>query len=503
MVIVLDQLGSDTLLRHLPQLDPQGLIRQSIKRGVYYERSRYPYAGTFTAPGHATIHTGFPPAQSGIVANNLWSRELKHSRPIVHDTNSPVINTPQRFVSPKRLQKATVGDLLKSTRKGQAKVVSLSIKARAAVLSAGKKADLVLWYEGSSRRFTSSTFYTNQKGALPKWIDTWSKKHSIGQSPHPWEPLDPQLYASLLGKDDQPGEGNSALGLGTRFPHHADATSSATSWLTTPHSSTVLIDLAAHAVKHMRLGKGHEADLLALSISGTDYVGHIFGPHSWEYLDNLRRVDRALGQFVDRLRQTLNTAVLITSDHGALPLPERLRAQGVDAGRINTGQLTQELNQHLTSKLGQAGPWIETYSQPFIIFSKHAQQQPWRTKVRELTRAYLERKPAIHAVYDLRELKPCQDPCAEPKRSAAESVFSLDNGDLFVVPAKGFIPHGGTGTSHGSPWDYDQEVPAIADAPGLTPKRITSVVSQLQIAPTVAQLLDLSTKSFRAAPLPL
>ncbi|MBL0220259.1 MAG: alkaline phosphatase family protein, partial [Myxococcales bacterium] len=183
---------------------------------------------------------------------------------------------------------------------GRALTLSLAMKDRSAVLPGGQHPDACFWLDPRAGGFTTSTYYATE---LPPWIATWQRAHPLAGTMHVWEPQSPSSLASL-GPDDAPGEG--AYGWGATFPHDPSAPASIgepDAYLSTPASTEHLLAFAREAVRELHVGDDEEPDLLAISIATPDYIGHAFGPESWEYVDGLVRVDRAVGVFLDELER--------------------------------------------------------------------------------------------------------------------------------------------------------------------------------------------------------
>jgi predicted AlkP superfamily pyrophosphatase or phosphodiesterase len=492
--VVIDQLPAWAMERYLPYLSPTGAIRRGITQGVYAERVAYDYASTYTAPGHAAIYSGASPSESGIYANDIYDRETRRDVASVADSAYPIFGVSDRGASPLRLRARTVADALKASSAGKARVVSLSIKDRAAILPGGQHPDLALWYEKSTGSFTTSRYYAERVPAFVAAVPT-----RLGD----WMPSQPELYQRLLGPDDAPGEGD-WLGLGTVFPHHASAVSDKASvFRATPDSNHALFWLARRSVAEFGLGNDEVPDLLAVSLSATDYAAHVFGPDSWEYLDLLLAADRELADFIDELGAHTRLAILLTSDHGAAHLPERSLAQGKTAGRIFPKVLARELEDFLAKKLGP-GPWVDTCIEPFVYLSDQGRSPEHREAVVAATIGYLGSLESIARAFDPRKTKPeSGDPV---ERAVAMSAGPDAPGDVFLVPALNFIVDPdvvpGKGTSHGSPWQYDREVPLIVWGVGVKPGRVTEVVDFRTIAATLAALLGVpAPATARARPL--
>jgi hypothetical protein len=502
VVVVIDQLPTHALETYLPHLSPTGAIRRGISRGAFHRRVVYPYAATYTAPGHAAIYTGAPSSESGVVANQVYDYARAAAVASVDDGQHPILGVPGDFASPLVLRAETVADVLDRATGGRAVVASVSMKDRAAVLGGGRSPDLVLWYERSIPGFTASTYYGDE---LPGWVTHWQAEHPIDSTLGVWEPDDAALYERLLGPDDAPGEGG-AHGLGVTFPHDpraGDAPYSALRMM--PASSLDLLALASEAARRTRIGEDDVVDLLAVSISSIDYAGHTWGPHSWEYADNLIRVDRALGSFLDELERTRGPlAVLITTDHGVATMPERARAEGEPAGRVVASRLAEGLESELDRVLGR-GDWVAAFIQPFVYLSPSARDPARRARAVAAATRWLSARPGIEAVFDTREAvgwREAEDPL---RRAVGLSVPDEPTGDLYVVPSRGYIVDNdpdGHGSSHGSPWDYDQTVPVIFWGTGVEQLETTEPLDQRRVAPTIAALLGVPSPE-HAIPEPL
>lgn len=485
--MIYDQLGSDTLLAHLDLLDPGGAIRRAVERGVYLERSVYPYANTLTAPGHATIYSGAPPSVSGIDGNSAWDAGLDRLLPVTQDPHSPIFGREpgNPGASPTRLRVPTVAHALRAHGAGGSKVISLSIKDRSAILPVGSAADLVLWYDAKLGAFTSSPVWGP---ALPAWLGPYQAQHPISELFVPWAAENPALYAARLGPDDAPGEGVLGGGFGKVFPHRLDAHSSPSLLSCTPMLSEYLIRLAEVATRESGLGQDAAVDLVALSISGTDGAGHVFGPRSWEYVDHLIKADRALGAWLARLEQSTPLAVLITSDHGVAPLPE---SRGAGAGRIFPEKLASRVEAALTKSFGP-GPWVLGLHYPYVYLSDRARHSPERTRILAQAREALLGAPEVREVWALERVRSFGD--ADPIERAFRLSVAPDNDADLMIYTQPYFPLDlrdppAQGTNHGTPYDYDRQVPVLAYGAGVPQRRVSEPVDQLRVAATLAHLL--------------
>jgi hypothetical protein len=503
--VVLDQLGSDTFAKYEPLLAEDGALRLLLEQGRVWERAVYPYAATLTAPGHAMLYSGAVPARSGISTNHVIDAHSGKPRAVVDDGASQVIGNPDAHVGPGALLVPTVADALKHQTKGRAKVVSLSLKDRSAVLPAGKQPDLVLWFDDEAKGFTTSHYYAQE---LPQWLRDYNAEHPIEQQLATWEAGEPERLAMVVGPDDAPGEGD-YKGIGTSFPHAiADSSDPYAAFVVSPTSSEYLLALAFEAAQQLALGDDEVPDLLAVSISGTDYAGHVFGPDSWEYVDHLRRADRALLKLIHKLQARTRLAVLITSDHGSAPLPEHARAQAeqrgeaVEAHRIDPGELSAALNAAVAAVHGD-GAWVGGYAAPFVFLGAAARTHEQAGAIRSLALQTLRAQPGVAAVYDVQELAALRESDAL-EAAVRASIHPSSAGDFFVavqrysVPDIGITP--GFGTTHGSHHDYDTEVPVLVLSPGSVALRVREPQDIGQVAPTLAELLAIKPPAAASLP---
>ncbi|MGD8861542.1 MAG: alkaline phosphatase family protein [Myxococcales bacterium] len=506
LLIVIDQLPSEAFLRLRPLLSPRGALRRLETEGRLYQRMVYPYATTYTAPGHTMIVSGATPSESGITCNFWIEPETGRARSSVDDGRHPVLGLAGAHAAPDALRVETVGDVVAAGTKGargRGKVVSLSLKDRAAILSAGKRPDLALWYEAKARTFTTSTYYADRR---PAWLERYLAAHPISLNGTTWAPADSEALTVRLGEDDAPGEG-SYEGLGTTFPYTLDDSPAASkAWRIFPQSSEYLLELAFEAAVQTGLGEDDHPDLLVVSVSGTDYAGHVFGPHSWEYADHLRRADLAIGRLIDRLRKRSEVAVLITSDHGVAPLPERSAASHPGARRLSAETLTAPVEAALDAALGP-GDWVAGFNAPYLFLTPTALGHPEAARLRELAVQALEAIPGVLSAHDTARADALQEGDVAHARAIRLSLHPATSGPIYVVNEAYSIPDIAVvpehGTTHGSPFEYDTNVPAWLLAPGLSPATHTEALDQRRIAPTLAALLGVRPPTAAtASPLP-
>lgn len=484
--IVLDQLPTESMLRWEQALPEAGFLRTAMRDGTYYERARYTYATTMTAPGHAAIYTGQAPRGSGVPSNRRWDPARNKVVSIVDDGEHTIFGRTGAYAGPAILRAPTVGDLLKTASRGEAKVISLSMKDRSAVLSGGAHPDLAVFFDKKTGTFTSSTYYAN---VIPTWLTAFNEAHPYSQYLERWEPLDAGLLSRFAGRDDAPGEGD-WNGLGRVFPHVlASIGEPAETFLATPASAELLFDLATDAIAANELGDDDVTDLLMISVSTTDYIGHVFGPESWESLDGLLRVDARLKHLHDRLSERLDGRVVfaLTSDHGVSRLVESINAEGHRAYRIREMILEETAEAALDAALGTED-WIAAYDHPYLYLSETGLRR--RAEAIPIIQETFNSMPGVRHAYDPKNTPCTDDPLTQ---SVCASFTSGFNGALYVLLESGTSIDeelgANAGTSHGTPWVHDTDVPFLVWGPGIRANRIAEPTPQSLVFATLCRLV--------------
>ena len=490
VVLVVDQLRADQ-----PQVfdrpGQSGGFARFFRGGVVYDSARFEHAFTLTAPGHATIFTGAHPSQHGIVANLWYSRAERLRVESVEDTRYPEFGT-AKGRSPRMLRVGTVGDRLLEATAGRSKIIAVSGKAHSAILSAGKLGK-AFWYEPQAGGFTTSTYYHDQ---LPASVARWNAV-SLRKVPERWTPLPVPDEDSI--RDDTDEFERPPAGIGRSFPHALGVPGSPQSLANlrySPYLDEVTLQFAATLLEERRLGEDADPDLMAISLSGTDYIGHAFGPDSLEMRDNLVRLDRALASFFSLLDEAVgpdNYAVFLTSDHGVVPIPEYQAKRGLPAGRLGMENISREVNLGLRRHFGVDIDLIESFAAPFVYLNFDAARSRGidREKLVAKAAGLLELIPGIARVVrtdsaglDAGEWTPLVRNAIDAERS----------GDLCVLQDPGVYLHdeaGKNATTHGSPYDYDRHVPLMMYGAAIDARRVARPVSPAAIASSLAAYLGI------------
>jgi hypothetical protein len=527
VLIVFDQMKGDYLERWENLFDKDGLGKL-LHEGAWFQNCHYPYAYTLTAPGHASLVTGCTPSKHGVIANEWYDRALRQPVGAVGSgiyrevslRGSP-LGTPGSSAWPGRRLQPSVGDSLK-TAKPRSKMVSLSIKDRSAVLLAALRATACYWFSTALGLFVTSTFY---RDTPHPWVELLNKQRPADRYfGKDWTKLHPKLdYAAYSGKDDVSFEGT-GVKQGRTFPHPTtgglkkpgpafyDAV------MNSPYGNDLLLELAKRAIDAEGLGQRDTCDLLCLSFSSNDLVGHCWGPDSQEVLDVTLRSDLVIKDLLAHLDATVGKdryVVVVSADHGVGPIPEVAALQGQPAGRVSPNLFTGEATAFLqnTFARGQKDlPWIEKFSAGYIYLNHGVLQELHLPALQvELALArWLSRQQGIEAAYPRSRLM--QGPFAGDAigESVRQSFHPECSGDVAVVELRYHMISGpitspkldSYRTTHGTPHEYDTHVPLVVYGWGIKPGVHTERVTPLATAAIVARALGVPKPRAADYPVP-
>jgi hypothetical protein len=521
VLVVFDQMRGDYLDRWADAFGPDGFERIK-KDGVWYSDCHLPYACSSTAPGHASISTGAPPSVHGLVENDWYDRSAaarvycvqplrpyERVPPLRVKAGAPTRGEESGF-SPERLLAPTVADALLAARGNTSRVFSLSIKDRTAVLMGGKTPTGAYCFDTRDGEFHTGAYY---RESVHPWVEEFNASKTADRwFGTTWDRLRPQLdYTRLAGPDDAPGEAFGFHGQGRGFPHpfapKADSPGKEyyTALETSPFGNDLLLELVKKAITAENLGRGPGTDLLCVSFSSTDLVGHQWGPDSWEVLDVTLRADRVVADFLKFLDETPGKdryTMVITADHGICPIPEQGKIP--TARRVNVIEVFRTLGAALDETFGKEGDrpgqWFEGAEKPDRVW-------PWFHLNRALLKArgipseaacdfvaqWLGNRPYLEAAFTRGQIETGKFPPGSLGERVKLAYHPDRCGDVIAIPNPGVLvtPYEG-GTSHGSPHPYDTHVPVLvygAGVPALGKRG--GRVSSLVVAPTLAWALGI------------
>jgi predicted AlkP superfamily pyrophosphatase or phosphodiesterase len=532
LLIVVDQFRYDYLNRFGDLFGSRGIGRL-MREGASWTESNFDYVPTYTAPGHATFMTGAPPSQTGIIANEWYERDTgKRVKSVTDDSTNKLGGKPgEKGYSPRRLLCSTVGDELRMAG-DQSKVIGISAKDRSAILPAGRRANAAYWFGTDNGNMVSSTYYFNQE---PDWVKRFNSLHLAGGWFRArWERLLPEAeYLKRAGKDDVPWENLDKSSNDTNFfPHVITGGASRPERAFykaldyTPYSNDLLISFAEKAITNEKLGEDSETDLLTVSFSSNDYVGHRFGPYSQEVMDMTLRVDRQIGtllDFVDARVGLRNTVVVFTADHGASPVPEHAALMHLPGRRYQKADLRKLVEDGLRDKYARKDRPANDYIQSFtnkgqteeglingnFYLNREALQRDG-IDLDECERVVGElslRMPGVARYFTRAQLQNNLISAADPiARRVLNGFYSQRSGDVIVV----FEPYSilfdlpddptdpRSSATHGSPYSYDTHVPLIIMGRDFAKGTYTKPATPADIAPTLSSLLRLQPPSCSA-----
>ncbi len=527
VIVVFDQLRGDFLPRWRALFDEGGFERL-MTEGAWFPNCHYRHAATSTGPGHATIATGTFPQKHGIIGNDWYERSEESSVNCVQVTGAaaerasrvppaesveddeddqprPRTRSKPRGYSPERLLSPTLADALKEATHGTGKVVSISFKDRSAILPGGRKADLCCWLGSDTGTFVTSRYYRER---LPQWVADYNASRPADRwFGTVWNRLRPDVnYDCWAGPDDVEAEGLGTF-QGRTFPHPLGfppllVKSYYGALYNSPFGNDLLLDFAKRAVVEEKLGQDDVPDLLCLSFSSNDAVGHCYGPDSHEVLDTTLRSDRIMRELMDFLDEHVGKGryvLALTADHGICPFPEVAKLQGKDAARISPLLVDFGSEKMLQDRFGNdsiRGKWIEARSGFWYYLNRQTIERA-KADFREVEQAlaeWLTSRPGVQAAWTRSQLT------QKPNDAIGESVwrtFHPDRGgEVFVVVKPYHLPAvSKVGTNHGTPHDYDTHVPLLLYGPGIRPGTYHQRVGPEVIAGALAEALGIPPPS--------
>jgi hypothetical protein len=504
VLVVFDQMRADYLERWRPLFQADG-FRRLQEQGAWFRNCHYPYSDTVTGAGHATLATGCAPDRHGIIGNYWYDRRARAEAYCAgSDRYAPV---PPRKAdrggagSPDRLLAPTLADAVKKASGGRGRVVSLSLKDRAAVLPGGKRPDACYWFNTKTGLFETSTYY---RDALHPWVAAFNHADVPGEwFGVPWTRVRPALnYDAQSGPDDVPGEGD-GIGQGRTFPHRTGGiplsiAASHEALLNSPFGNELLLALAFRAVEAEQLGQRDTTDLLCVSFSCNDIIGHCWGPDSQEVFDVTLCSDALMArllEFLDRKVGKGNYAMAVSADHGVCPLPEVARHRGLDAGRIPPALLKSKAAKFLAERFGNdpRERWIEAVAEQWIYLDRDtiARHELKQADVEQALAGWLKEQPGIQKAFTRTELL-AGEPEDELGRRLRRSFHPDRSGDVAVLQKPYYlVTDVKTGTNHGTPYPYDTHVPLLVYGPGVRRGSRTEPATPLLAAAVLAKLLGI------------
>lgn len=479
LALVVDQFRYDYLLRFHD--DYHGGFARLLSEGAVFADARYMHYPTVTAVGHSTFMSGATPSISGIIGNAWLDRSTNKQVTSVSDDSTTLLGGPPGVPgsSPNRLLVSTVGDELKMAGRSS-HVIGISMKDRSAILPAGHMADAAYWFDPDSQHFVSSTYYMKQ---LPAWVS------KVNADRPAFKYLGARWTALDAKPDDKPFCSLTA-GSEIRYCEGIEYT---------PYGNELIEDFAEKAIEEEKLGAHEGTDILALSFSANDYVGHQRGPDSPEVRDISRRTDQLLGKLLDFINSHIgagNTLVVFTADHGVAPVPKVNNDRKMPGGYLTASEYSAKIGAQLSAKFGN-GNWFSYDADGFLYLNYETAKKSNAdlAAVRRFAADVARELPHIARVYTSEDLLRGNASADWPGRAVQLGFYGPRSSDLVLVPEPYYMFGNGSGTTHFTPYSYDNHVPLIFYGPGIRAGVHYEAATVNDVAPTLAAILGIETPS--------
>lgn len=496
--IVIDQMRYDYLTRFYNKYG-EGGFKRMINEGFNCKNNHFNYVPTYTGPGHTSIYTGTTPKYHGIIGNNWYDKEIKETVYCAGDDSVESVGTTNIAgkMSPHRMKTSTFADENRLFTQMRGKTIGISIKDRGAILPAGHTANAAYWFHGQNEGvWISSSFYMNE---LPKWVKDFNKTGNPQSYVNEWNTLyDIETYTES-GNDLNTFESGFNGKETATFPYNLaeliDKNGGFDILKVTPYGNSLTTDFALAAIDGEQLGQDHITDVLAVSFSSTDYIGHNFGVNSKEIEDTYIRLDKDLKRLLDSLDAKVGKdeyVVFLTADHGAIDVPAYLQSVKIPAGYLNNADRKIKFQQFLKDIYGTTDI-LENISNNQIFLN--------REKIRELNLDLENVQEAIvneqitynhvYKAYTATSLNSVN--FIDGVEALLEKGFNQKrSGDVILVDDPAYISYGKKGSTHGSDLNYDTHVPLLFFGKGIKHGETLKKTEITDIAPTMSALLGIS-----------
>lgn len=491
--IVVDQMRWDYLYRYQKRYTDGG-FKRLLGEGFSCENTMIPYVPSVTAIGHTCIYTGSVPSIHGIAGNN-FVKEGKKVYCTDDDSVKPVGTTSEAgLMSPRNLWTSTIGDEMKIASNGRAKVVGVALKDRASILPAGHNPDGAFWFDDQTGCFITSSYYMDR---LPKWVEAFNGKRLPEQYlSQKWNTLYPKNTYTESTTDENKYENCIREGVKATLPLNLPELYKKYGYgiiRNTPFGNSLTLDMAKAAIDGEQLGADGETDLLAVSCSSTDYIGHQVGTHAIETEDTYLRLDKAIADFLAYLDSKVgkgNYLVFLSADHGAMNNAAFLQDRRIPAGSWDASATAKKLNHVLAKEYPEAGDIVKTVMNYQVFFNRDV------IKSKQLDFDKIKQTVINQLKEDTSVLYACDMAKASTESIPEEVKFRIINGynrersgDVVIVLKPNFYAHGMKGTDHGAWNSYDTHIPLVFMGWGIKHGATTKQTYMTDIAPTIAAML--------------
>lgn len=496
--IVVDQMRYDYLTRFENRYGKGGFMRL-ISEGFNCKNNHFNYIPTYTGPGHASVYTGTTPKHHGIIANNWYNKFEKQSVYCAGDDSVEPVGTTHRAgkMSPHRMMTTSFADENRLFTQMRGKTIGISVKDRGSILPAGHTANAAYWFHGKDEgNWITSTFYMSE---LPDWVKQFNTEKSVSKYFTTWNTLyDINSYVES-GSDLNDFEGTFKGKDTATFPYDLavlkDQNMGYDILKSTAFGNSIVTDFAIAAIHAENLGQDNDTDVLAVSYSSTDYVGHKFGVNSKEVQDTYLRLDKELERLLNELDKTVgkgNYTVFLTADHGAVNVPAYLQSVNIPAGYLDNKKTKADFEKFLTETY-ETSEFVENVSNNQIFLD--------RVKIKALKLDLAEVQQAIvNEIVNYDNVYKAYTSTTMSTTFFGQGIELLlqngfnqkRSGDVLIMHDPAFISYSRTGSTHGSGLNYDTHVPLLFYGAGINQGSTIKRTNIVDIAPTISALLGIS-----------
>lgn len=497
--ITVDQMRWDYLYRYYNRYS-EGGFKRLMKKGYSFENTLIPYTPTVTAAGHTCLFTGSVPAVHGIVGNDWIERSTGDS---TYCTQDRTVNTVGSFskdgqMSPRNLMATTIGDELRFATNKMSRVYGIALKDRGGILPAGHTANAAYWFDDSTGNWISSTFYMNN---LPLWVQDFNaEKRPASFLGKPWKLLyDDDMYDQSI-PDDSAYQRTSVYETSKGFPHSYTTMNGKNfnGFRATPFGNTFTLDFATALIDHEKLGMSGQTDMLCVSLSSTDYVGHRFGPQSKEAEDTYLRLDKDLERFFAMLDEKIGKGeyiVFLSADHGALQTPVFLKDLKMPAGTLSGSSAWKDINNALFEKYKVQG-LLQKYFEYQFYFDKKKLESAGinQNEAEDFAVNFLLKRPEVLYAFAYRNFDKVIMPDVL-RQKLQNGYYARRSGDIQMILKPQFSEYSIKGTDHGAWYPYDSHIPLLFYGWNIKPGKTNRETYMTDVAPTVCALLHIQMPS--------
>ncbi|MCD6068168.1 MAG: alkaline phosphatase family protein [Bacteroidetes bacterium] len=495
--IVVDQMRYDYIFRYWDKLS-EGGFKRLVNKGFFCKNTNYNYVPTYTGPGHTSIYTGTFPAVHGIISNDWYDKKSGKTIYCTDDSTVTGVGSSSKagIMSPKNMLVTTIGDELRLHTIQQSKVIGIALKDRASILPAGHSANAAYWFDGSTGSFISSSHYMK---ALPAWLNEFNAKRSaVSYLQKGWNTMLPIEAYTESTADNMPYESVPNKKEQPVFPYSYEKQLKENNYeiiKATPYGNSITKDLAIAALKGEQMGKGKFTDMLCISFSSTDYVGHSYGPKSVEIEDTYLRLDLDLQELFNTLDAEAgegNYLLFLTADHGAAEVPAYLQQQKIPAGLVSESKIEKELKTYLYKEFGDSLVLSISNQQVFINHKVIEKKDLALHLVEKKIAYFLLDIDGIAETYCAEDIK-IQSYTGNSFKALLQNGYNFKrSGDvLFRYNVAYFEDYMKKGTTHGAEFSYDTHVPLLFYGWNINAGSTVDPVNITDIAPTICSLLNI------------